>query len=462
MNNKLIIFIAAMTQFTATFAGTMVSIALPDIYNEFHISMQLLNWITISFLTVFMAVTIPLGKIISNYGLKRITVINNILFIVGLIISIFSYDIYTLILSRVIQAVAVAGLSISVFMMVTHEIPEKEVGQALGIVGSAGYIGLTSSPSVSGFIVHYLSWRYIFIFTIILTAIQLILLLRVKKEWLGEKVPIDTIGTVLYMAGMVLFTYGLTNITHHGIYPIILSIILFSILMKHDRNNENPVLNIKLLKNIEYFTGVYAAMITYFITFISTYILNLYLQMQLHFDTHYAGLILLITPAVMVFVSPVAGRLSAKYDARSLSAIALTLLLITMIILSLLKIIPFYLIIVGIIIQGIGHGLFSAPNNKYTLTLFDMDKLGDATSLLATGKEFGKNLSLSIYTIICALFVSDIKNFANFDLSFDIMFSISIIVTISAILLILYTKFRYEERVNLNSLNFLKSIIRRK
>ena len=182
--------------------------------------------------------------------------------------------------------------------------------------------------------------------------------------------------------------------------------------------------------------------------------------MQLHFDTHYAGLILLITPAVMVFVSPVAGRLSAKYDARSLSAIALTLLLITMIILSLLKIIPFYLIIVGIIIQGIGHGLFSAPNNKYTLTLFDKDKLGDATSILATSKEFGKNLSLSIYTIICVLFVSDIENFANFDRSFDIMFSISIIVTISAILLLLYTKFRYEERVNLNSLNFLKSIIR--
>lgn len=462
MDKKLIIIVAALTQFTATFAGTMVSIALPDIYNEFNISMHLLNWITIAFLTVFMAVTIPLGKIISNYGLKRVTVINNVLFIVGLLISICSTDVYMLIFSRIVQAVAVAGLSISVFMMVTHEIPKKEVGQALGLVGSAGYIGLTSAPSVTGFIVHYLSWRHIFIFTIMLTFIQLILLLRVKKEWKSEKQSVDVVGTILYMASMVLFTYGLTMITENGIYTIILSLILFAILMRLDKSKENPVINVKLLKNIEYFTGVYAAMTTYFITFIATYILNLYLQMQLNFEPHTAGLILVITPAVMVFVSPLSGRLSIKYDARSLSAIALTFLLITMILLSLMRIIPFYLIIIGIIIQGIGHGLFSAPNNKYTLTLFDTDYLGDATSILATSKEFGKNLSLSIYTVICVLFVSNIENMEHFDMSFDIMFSISILVTISAIILLLYTKFRYEESVDLNSLNFLRSVIRRK
>ena len=102
MDKKLIIIIAALTQFTATFAGTMVHIALPNIYNEFHLSVEMLNWISIAFLTVFMAITIPMGKIISQFGLRKFTLINNIILIVGCILSILSGDIYMLIFSRII------------------------------------------------------------------------------------------------------------------------------------------------------------------------------------------------------------------------------------------------------------------------------------------------------------------------------------------------------------------------
>ena len=99
-----------------------------------------------------MAITIPMGKIISQFGLRKFTLINNILLIVGGILSILSGDIYMIIFSRIIQAFAVSGLSISVFMMIVHEIPEKDVGPALGLVESAGYVGLSTSPSIAGFI----------------------------------------------------------------------------------------------------------------------------------------------------------------------------------------------------------------------------------------------------------------------------------------------------------------------
>ncbi|MBE6502900.1 MAG: MFS transporter [Methanobrevibacter sp.] len=46
------------------------------------------------------------------------------------------------------------------------------------------------------------------------------------------------------------------------------------------------------------------------------------------------------------------------------------------------------------IVQGIGHGLFSPPNNRYVLTLVD-DDLGDASSMLTSSKEIGKTVSLS-------------------------------------------------------------------
>ena len=458
----MIVTIAALTQFTATFVGAMIAIALPKIYHDFSLSTETLNWITISFLTIFMAITIPLGKIISKFGLKKFTIICNFILIVGSILSVISIDVNMLIFSRIIQAIAVSGLSISVFMIVVEELPEKEVGPALGIVGSCGYIGLTSAPSIAGFIVHYLSWRYTFLFIVILASIQLVMLYIVKKEWSVESQSLDYVGMILYVVMMIIFIFGLTNITKKGIYGIILSIILLVILIKIEKKKENPLLNLKLFKNTNYVIGTYASLVTYFITFISTYMLNLYLQMQLGFDSHEAGLILLITPLVMVFISPIAGKLTEKYDPRVLSIIALLVLLVTLILLVFIQWMPFYLIIIAIIIQGIGHGLFSAPNNKYVLTIVDKNILSDATSVLATAKEFGKNLSLSLYNVICVIFVVNLKDFNSFAFSFDAIMSISILLTVIAIALLIYSKYKSRYIPDLAIASFLRSMIKRK
>lgn len=43
--------------------------------------------------------------------------------------------------------------------MVVEELPDDEVSSALGIVGSFGYIGLTTAPTLMGIITKYISWR---------------------------------------------------------------------------------------------------------------------------------------------------------------------------------------------------------------------------------------------------------------------------------------------------------------
>ena len=334
------------------------------------------------FITIFIAIAIPMGKIIPKYGLKKFIIACNFILILGSLLSIVSVDVNMLVLSRMVQAISVSGLYITSFMIVVEEIPEKEVGTPLGVVGAAGYVGLMTAPSITGFIIHYVSWRYSFLLLVFFAVIQLILLLNVKKEGILENQHMDYTGTVLYMAMMIIFIFGLTNINRNGIYGIIISFILLLILIKIEKSKANPLLNLSLFKNANYVIGAYGALVTYFITFISTYMLNLYLQMQLGFDTRGAGLILLITPLVMVFVSPIAGKLTAKYDPRILSTIALSVLLIPLNLFSTIEKLPFYIIIVAIILQGIGHGLFSAPNNTYVLTMVDKDVLSDATSIL--------------------------------------------------------------------------------
>ena len=446
----MIIIIAALTQFATSFIGSMIQVALPIMSNELNLTIELANWVSLSYMVILIAVSIPLSKVISKYGVKRFTIYGILILMVGLAMSAVSVDVYFLLLSRAIQGFAIAILLISIYMFVVNQISEENVGSALGIVGSCGYIGMTSAPTISGFIVYYLSWRMMFVALILVFLIELILLYRLDFEWTSQdKSPINIEGSISYIIIMILFIVGLNYITTWGIYALAISIVFFIIFIKLEHNNSNAIYNLNLLKDLKYVIGNYAAFVAYFITFIATYIINFHFQYVLGYDSRITGVFLLITPVVMVLISPTAGRISDKYDGRVIAGAAMTVLLLVMLSLCFIEVWPLYALIGIMIIQGIGHGFFSPPNNKFVLTSVDDEDLGDASSLLTTSKEVGKTVSLAIYNIICVLLIGNQEIGANnipaLISSSHIIMRIAAVLTLSAAILLFYSKFHYKK-----------------
>lgn len=444
-----ILVIASLTQFTTSFIGSMIPVAIPLISGELNLSIEFANWITISYMIALIAVSIPLSHVISQYGVKKFTIYGVTILIIGLIMSAISFNIYFLLFSRILQGVSVAILLISIYLLVVNQIPENHLGGALGIVGSCGYIGMTSAPTISGFIVYYLSWRILFILMVLIFAIELILLFRVDREYNSERKPINIKSSFLYIVIMTLVMLGLNKITTWGIYPFAIGLILLIINLKYEYKSPNPIFNLNLFRNIKYVIGNYAGFVTYFITFIATYILNFHLQYVLGYDSRIAGMILLITPIVMVLISAPSGKLADKYDNRILAGIAMTILLFVMFALCFIDQLPLYVLFVVLVIQGIGHGLFSPPNNKYVLTTIDKKDLGDASSMLTTSKELGKSFSLAIYNVICIIIIGNQEicgnNIPELILSSHLIMYISTILTLSAAILLFYSKFHYRD-----------------
>lgn len=445
----LVLVIAALIQFITSFIGSMIQVAIPLMSSDLNLTIELANWISISYMIALIAVSIPLSRVISKYGVKRFTIIGVIVLSIGLIMSAIASDVYFLLFSRVIQGISVAVLLISIYMFVVNQISEDNVGSALGIVGSMGYIGMTSAPTISGFVVYYLSWRPLFVVMAVALVIELILLFKIDGEWKNDSKPINVRGSFFYILIMILFVLGLTNITRpFGVPLLILSFISFFIFVKVEIHNSNTIFDLNLFRDFRYVVGNYAAFIAYFITFISTYILNFHLQYVLGFDSRIAGIILLSTPLIMVLVSPYSGKLSDKYDDRVLAGIAMSILLVVMFSLCFIELLPLYLLIVVMIVQGIGHGLFSPPNNKYVLTLVDKDDLGDASSMLTSSKEIGKTISLSTYNVICLVIIGNqaigSDTIPGLISSSHLIMAISAVLTLSAAILLFYSKFRYD------------------
>ena len=456
VEDKWVMILGCLLLFCVQFIANMVTVALPTIESDLHLTVEMLNAINLVFLITSVSLMLPLGKYVSRYGIGKYLKYSIVLMSVGLLLSAFSTDIVTLLTSRIIQGVATAVINGAMYVIVAIQLPSDKLGYALGIMGSCGYVGLCLSNTVSGIVVYYLSWRAVFLILIPVYIITLLILIKLNKEWHTDEVnETDNVGSIIYALFMGLFLYGIVRLDNNNIFILILSIIVLFIFLKVEKNKEYPVYNLKLLKNFKYVLGNYSAFVMYFMTFIASYILNLYLQNALGYDARLAGLFLLATPLAVVLVSSFAGKLSDKRDERTISAIALIFILVNVIMLFFMDCVPVYVLLIACVLQGIGHGLFSSPNNRFVLTIVDQKDLSDASTVLSTSKDVGKSISLSLFSIICGFILGNsnaIKgNIPSFITSSKVMLAIVIFLGISSIILLILSKIKD------NSINSIKS-----
>ena len=461
---KLIVIVAALSQLTVQLVANMATVIIPEIAMELGISADLQLYINITYLCSMIALGVPIAKVITRYGVKKSIKISCWLLTISLLLCGFGVNFYMVLAARLIQGMCCAALGISIYTMLVEELEDETLGTALGLVGSSGYVGMMLAPSLTGFVTFFFNWRLAFLLLVPFFLIQLLILSQVKSEWIGEKHPIDNIGSLIYMLIMVLFTVGLTEMDTPLIACFFASLILIPIFIKYEKKKEYPILNVGILKNSKIMIGMYAGMAAYFVTTIAITILTYHMVYPLDMDLSYVGMILLVTPLTMVVVSIIAGKLSGKYDPRMISGFALLLIFVSIVMYAFLEYLPIELLILACLIQGVGHGFFSSPNNKYVLTLPDEKEVGDTSALLSTSKEFGKILSSGIYTLLLTFMLQDVvlgpvQYDAPLMFTNHIMMVICEVVLISAAGLLFYSKFKYERYENQNILNMVYNLI---
>ena len=445
------------------FVANMTVVALPKISSNLNFSAETLLWVNLIYLMSFVAFSLPFAKIISQYGVKKCTKLSLYLLLISIILSVLSMNYIMFLISRLIQGFTSASLAISLYVMIVEEFEDSEIGSSLGIVASAGYVGMLIAPSFMGIVVSLANWKLGFLILIPIIAILLIMINKIDDEWTTEKRPVDKKGSLIYILIMIILTYGITELDESGAILIVISLVLMILFIKVERNVSEPIFNFKLAKNIKYLIGNYAALVTYFTTTIALTLLSLHLQYVLNIKELVVGLILIIPPIIMILIAGWAGKLSNSIDPRLISGIAMMFLCTSSVIFFFLDFIDFKIILIGCALQGIGNGLFSAPNNKYVLTLVEEKDLPNASSVLSTSKEFGKILSSGIFTVILSIFIGGqqlgLDHIGHlFIQSANLMMFICLLLNLSAAILLFYSKFRYDHVPNESAVRFFKRI----
>ena len=433
VEDKWVTILGCLLMFCVQFIANMVIVALPSMGSDLHLSIEMENAINLVFLITSVSLMVPLGTYVSKYGIARFLKISLLLMAFGLLLSAVSTDINMLLFSRFIQGIATAIINSSVYVIVALQLPSDRLGYVLGIMGSCGYVGLCLSNSVSGMVVYYLSWRVVFLILIPIYVAAIFILTKLGKEWYTDTGDVsDHIGSILYVFFMGLFLYGITKLDNNNVAVIMASFVILIIFIYFETHISNPRYDLAIFRNIKYVIGNFSAFVMYFMTFIASYILNYYLQYILGYDSRLAGLFLLATPLAVVFVSTLAGKLSDKIDERTISSVAVMFILIDVFLLFFMDEVPVYMLLIACILQGIGHGLFSSPNNRFVLTQVDEKDLSNASAVLSTNKDVGKSVSLALFTIICGFILGPVNTLG--DDVFSFMMASKITLTIALVL----------------------------
>ncbi len=411
-NKNLILLICTVLSFFAVFAVNSVMVVIPTIASEFHMSNIVQNWAIIIFLLVVAVLSVPAGQISGKYGLKKVTIISVILFILISIANVLVTSSEQFLLCRLVLGIALSFFNVTSMAMVVSAFDPEERGKALGITITGVYIALSLAPVLGGILNYQLGWRSVVLFGVpFLLVILVLLLTKVDEEWVTfEGVPLDLKGSVLYGIGMVLFIYGFTILNEPlGVILTALGVIFLVIFGFIELRQAHPVFDIRFFKNRRFLSANFASLCAYLATFAVTTILNYHLQYIKGFDSQTAGIILLAAPLCQVVLAPIAGRLSDKYVPQVLAAIGMGLGTVSLALFSFLgEATSLEFLIVSMIIYGVGFGLFSPPNTNVIMSSVPPKDTSVASASVATMRTVGQAMSLGILTLVFAFVMGDV------------------------------------------------------
>lgn len=396
--------------FFAVLNETLLNIALTTLMKEFHITLPTVQWSATGFM-LMMGIVIPISAILVQWFTTRQLFIGvMIIFTIGTVISALAPNFSILILGRLIQAVGTGLLMPIIFNVFLLLYPPHRRGKIMGIVGLVFMFAPAIGPTLSGVIVEYLGWRYLFI-TVIPFSLFSILFAYKYLVNVGDvtKPKIDITSIMFSSIGFGAIIYGfssagqseegfLTPIVYTAIIVGVISIILFAL---RQFNLKDPVMDLRVFKYPMYTHAVFMFLIIIMAMFASEIILPIFMQGPLALSAAVAGLVLLPGSILNGIMSPFMGHMFDKFGPRILMIPATLVLSLTMLMMSrLTDSTPVWLIIVGYILLMLSVSAVMMPAQTNGLNQLPKKLYPHGTAVMTTLQPVAGAIGVSVFISI--------------------------------------------------------------
>jgi EmrB/QacA subfamily drug resistance transporter len=325
--------------FTAIISSTIVANALPTIMSELKGTQTDFAWVITAALLANAATTPIWGKLADLFDKKLLVQLSIVIFVAGSVMAGLSETIPLLLTARVIQGIAMGGLTALAQAIIGSIIPPRDRGKYSGYMGGVMAVGTAGGPLLGGFIVDSpLGWRWTFFVCVPLAVIALILLqITLKLPHVKRHAKIDWLGSILLTSGVSLLLIWVSFAGNPDYYDwwswqtaamVGGGVVLLALLVVVESRVEQPIIPLKIISERTTALAILASVAVGVGMFGSSAFLGQYFQVARGATPTEAGLLTLPMIAGNLIGSVLSGQLISRTGKWKRYLIAGSILLI--------------------------------------------------------------------------------------------------------------------------------------
>ncbi|MCR8630074.1 MFS transporter [Paenibacillus radicis (ex Xue et al. 2023)] len=387
------------TVMMSSMSSLMFNIVLPQIGEEFHLTLAQVSWLSSAYTLIYAFGTVTYGKLADRFQLKSLLTFGLTLFAAGSLIGLVSQTFWLALLGRCLQSAGAAAIpAIALIIPVQYFSPEKR-GSALSMSAVGIALGSALAPVISAIVVSFANWRWLF-----LPSLLILLLLPLFRKYLEhepKEAPrtFDWLGGSLLAASITLLLLGVTNLTWSYLVFGLVSLILFIVRIC---TTKDAFIEPQLFRNKKYASGLALAFLIAGIG-ISLYLLTPILFSEVYrLGSNWIGFAMVPAAIASAILGRKGGKLADLKGNSYLISVASGSLISCFALLSIFTGISPLWISFFLIFGNVGQSFLQIAMSNFISKSLPKDQVGVGMGLFSMISFISQGIAAGVYGIVAA------------------------------------------------------------
>lgn len=407
--------------------ASSVNVALPSIAGALRVEPSTAAWLLIAYQGALAAGLLPLAAIGERFGYRPTFVAGAALFALCAAGSSLAPDFPSLIAFRVVQGVGAAAIMALGVALLRQTVAEKEFGRAIGWNAMTVALCSAAGPTIGASLVGFGSWRFVFAGSVLLAGIALLAAVSLPSRR-SESKEIDSVGLLAYAAIVPVFIIAVGLARQSAAAAAVL--LAFGgaglwLLVRRDARRHTPFLPLTLFQSVGFTRSVLASVLCFAAMSSALLMLPFALHDRLGLSARDIAFIMTPWPLAVLLTTPITSRLLERARPALLCVEGALVLAGGFALLAAAP--PTWgvaLYIPGVILCGVGFGLFQTPNNRTLFLSVPVDRAASAGGVQGTARLAGQ--------VTGALTASILLSAVSVKLAAPIAFAIAALAALSS------------------------------
>ncbi|MEV6280595.1 MDR family MFS transporter [Nocardia sp. NPDC051832] len=321
-----VIRLLVLATFVVILNETIMINAIPSLMTDLKIDPQAAQWVSTVFMLTMAAVIPVTGWFLQRVSTRKAYAIAMGVFLAGTALSAVAPTFAVLLLGRVIQAGGTAVMMPLLMTTLMTVVPEEARGKVMGNVTLAISVAPAMGPVVSGLVLRFAEWRWLFVLVLPIAGAVTYLGYR-KLEDVGEPQAgeIDWSSVAFAALGFGALVYGLSKFSPDNVASPALLVVagialvaVFAVRQLKLQRTGTPLLDLRVLLAGTFTKGLVLMSIAFLAMLGSMMLLPLYLQGVRHLSALETGFLVMPGGLAMGLLGPTVGKIFDRFGGRVL------------------------------------------------------------------------------------------------------------------------------------------------